>query len=202
MTLPARLRSLKVRRVAAVAVIGCLPVAACGSPGTGPTDTRIARVTTIATAAPTGFDVSGAEWFLIRGAGGKPSNVQVAAVLRPDSRGPFPVVVYLHGSGGLARWMVQWSARLAGAGFVVVAGCWNFVSTEPNLPVMPCPKNLAPGEDAIAALIEASRTLSGVNRDMVGLFGISATSCRSSAARCSARVDTSRGPVAPGGADR
>ena len=42
----------------------------------------------------------------------------------PDGPGPFPTVVYLHGSSGLGLTQLQWLPRLADAGYLVLAGCY------------------------------------------------------------------------------
>jgi dienelactone hydrolase len=130
------------------------------------------------TAAPQGVDVPGAEWLKIEGAGGRSTNVQVAAVLRPPGPGPFPVVVYFHGGPGFAVADVTGAARLTASGLVVLVGCWRFTSTEAivfqgvSYPSVPCPRLQAGPDDAARALIEVGPQLPDVKKDAIGLFGI------------------------------
>ncbi len=60
--------------------------------------------------APEGFDVAGAQWIAIDRPDG---HTQTAAIFVPDGPGPFPVVIYLHGSSGLGTAQLQWLPRLA-----------------------------------------------------------------------------------------
>src|SRR5437773_1245114 len=84
-----------------------LVLAACGGPNVASTATVSTTSPTAIrwseTAAPPGVDVPGAQWLKIEGAGGNSKNVQVAAVLRPQGSGAFPLVVWLHGSSGGVR---------------------------------------------------------------------------------------------------
>ncbi len=107
---------------------------------------------------------------------------QVAAVFRPSGQGPFPLVIELHGSGGLKDVDVEWAARLAQAGFVALAGCWQSSTVPPDsfqfyeltVRFIACPNLQASVPDAIAALIEAGRKQPGVRSDAVALYGMSA----------------------------
>ena len=133
------------------------------------------------TAAPQGVDVSGAQWLRIEGAGGKANNVQVAAVLRPAGPGPFPLVVWVHGSGpGLVADEVSAAAHLPAAGFIVLVGCWTLSPAEPvvrdgvSVPRVPCLQNFATADDAVRALVEVGQQLSRVKKGAIGMFGVSA----------------------------
>jgi dienelactone hydrolase len=146
-------------------------------------------------AAPPGVNVPGAHWIKIIGAGGVPANEQIAAVFRPSGQGPFPLVVELHGSLGLKDVDVEFAAKLAAAGFVTIAGCWQpstvppdtFTFYELTIRFIACP-NLSPGGsasgplpgdlDAIGALISAGRMQPGVRADSVGIYGMSAGASR------------------------
>lgn len=168
--------------VAATLVIALsLGLATCG--GTSPT-TATTPATTAKTlvawsesAAPPGVNIPGAQWLTIRGAGGEANNVQVAAVLRPAGPGPFPLVIHLHGGVGFHVIDVSKAARLTSAGFVVLVGCWEFTSADPEIfdgvsyPTIPCLENNAEPSAAVRALIDVGRELPGVKKSAIGLFG-------------------------------
>jgi dienelactone hydrolase len=90
-------------------------------------------------------------------------------------------VIELHGDGGLKDVDVEWAARLAQAGFVALAGCWQSSSVPPDtfqfyeltVRFIACPVLVASPVDAIAALIEAGRKQPGVRSDAVALYGMS-----------------------------
>jgi len=161
-------------------------LAACGGQnvaGQAPATTSSgdAAIRWTETAAPQGVDVPGAQWLKIEGAGGKSNNVQVAAVLRPTGPGPFPLVVWLHGSGpGLVAEEVSAATHLTSGGFVVLVGCWTPSSAEPvardgiSVPRIPCLQNFANADDATQALVQVGRQLPGVKKGAIGLFGVSA----------------------------
>jgi dienelactone hydrolase len=158
--------------------------AACGSQVAAPEPTTTTSKTAIRwtdTAAPPGVDVPGAEWLKIEGAGGKGNNVQIAAVVRPPGPGPFPLVVWFHGSGpGLVATEVSAATHLTSGGFVVVVGCWMVSPAEPvarngiSVPRIPCLQNFATADDATRALVEVGLQLPGVKKGAIGLFGVSA----------------------------
>lgn len=105
---------------------------------------------------------------------------QVAAVLRPHGPGPFPLLIVLGGT--LTDASVELAARLATAGFVALAGCWQLKTVPPytmqlyerKATVIACPRLLADERDALAALIAVGRKQPGVRTDAVGLYGASA----------------------------
>jgi dienelactone hydrolase len=104
--------------------------------------------------------------------------VQYAAVYRPKQSGPLPVVVYLHGSTGLEDLELDWAARLAERGFVVVAGCYldapasgRFVGC-PTLPLGE-PTDPSATKDAYDALMSVAVALPGVRPGPVGVVGVS-----------------------------
>jgi dienelactone hydrolase len=136
------------------------------------------------TAAPQGVDVPGAQWLKIEGAGGRSTNVQVAAVLRPQGPGPFPLVVWFHGGLGLTVDDVSTAARLTAGGFMVLVGCWRKTPAEAAIVKgvsyqrIPCLKILIGEDDASRALIEVGHQLPGVKKDAIGLFGVSAGGLR------------------------
>ena len=168
------------------ALIGAtlLVMAACaGQAGTPVTASPQHIPLTIANGVPPpGVNVAGAHWIKIRGAGGVATNEQVAAVFRPSGPGPFPLVIELHGSGGLKDVDVLWAARLAKAGFVALAGCWQQSAVPPDrfqfyeltVRFIACPTLQASDIDAIAALIEAGKRQPSVRSDAIALYGMSA----------------------------
>ena len=161
-----------------------LVVAACGGQNVASTATPFTTTPTAIrwseAAAPPGVDVPGAQWLKIEGAGGKSNNVQLAAVLRPDGTGPFPLVVWLHGSGpGFVSAEVSAATHLQAGGFMVLAGCWTVSLAEPltrgdiSVPRIPCLQNYATTDDSTQALIEVGRQLPRVKKGAIGLFGVS-----------------------------
>ena len=164
-------------------IVLSLGLAACGAENVAskPTATTAtnAAVRSNQTAPPQGVDVPSAQWLRIEGAGGRSNNVQVAAVLRPQASGAFPLVIYLHGGEGLLLGDVSAAAHLALAGFTVVAGCWSFSPAEPfvhngiSSPRIPCLENVANADDATRALVEVGQQLPGVKKGAVGLVGVS-----------------------------
>jgi hypothetical protein len=148
-------------------VLTALVFSGCGGqPATQPSPTpRQVEITVMDTTPPAGVDVPGAHWIKIRGAGGVANNEQIAAVFRPPGQGPFPLVVELHGSGGLKDVDIKWAAQLAAAGFVAVAGCWASSAVPPNtaqfyeltLTFIECPRMRASHVEAVAAVITAGR---------------------------------------------
>ena len=99
------------------------------------------RLVAMSTDAPAGTETLAVQWFKVvvpdRGA-------MLAAVARPSGRGPFPVVLVLHGTHGFARQYVQLAQDLAHAGFLAVAGCWFSGGTGYGVnavsPPIPCPE--------------------------------------------------------------
>ena len=161
-------------------VVFSVAVAACGSSNVTSTPAATSAVRWTETAAPQGIDAPGAQWLKIEGAGGMSNNVQIAAVLRPQGSGPFPLVVWLHGSSGASVRDVSAAARLASAGFVVVVGCWTFTPEEAfvtpdgvSLPRIPCLQNVASTDAAIHALVQVGQQLPAVRKGAIGLYGVS-----------------------------
>jgi dienelactone hydrolase len=104
--------------------------------------------------------------------------VQYAAVYRPKQSDPVPVVVYLHGSTGLEDLELDWAARLAARGFVVVVGCYldapasgRFVGC-PTLPLGE-PTDPIAIKSSYDALTSVAVALPGVRPGPVGVVGVS-----------------------------
>lgn len=161
-------------------------LAACGgqnvaSNTTSTTATPRAAIRWSQTSAPQGVDVPGAQWLKIEGAGGASTNVQVAAVVRPQGPGPFPLVVWLHGGQGFHVGDVSKAARLIPAGFMVLVGCWQRTPADATVyngvsyQTIPCLHLIAGLDDAVRALIDVGRQLPGVKNDAIGLFGVSSS---------------------------
>jgi dienelactone hydrolase len=139
--------------------------------------TRPARVRDLAVStvpAPQVF-VPRAQWLRIARPDGA---VQYAAVYRPKQSDPMPVVVYLHGSTGLEDLELDWAARLAERGFVVVAGCYldapasgRFVRC-PTLPLGE-PTDPSATRNSYDALMSVAVALPGVRPGPVGVVGVS-----------------------------
>lgn len=130
------------------------------------------------TAPPPGVTEPGVEWVSVTAPG---AGVMRAAVARPAGRGPFPVVVVLHGTHGLAREYVHLARDLARGGVMALAPCWfaggggsgsRFVTPIacPDAPAMP---NASSPEamTTVDTLVQAARALPGADSGCVGLFG-------------------------------
>jgi dienelactone hydrolase len=133
--------------------------------------------------APAGVQYEGANWIVIQA----PQEKTILAVyFTPQGDGPFPVVVFLHGTVGFRETHVQLAQEFAANGFVTVAGSWfgghysgmgTPVPTQPsdgiNWPNGPDIKAGGSPEAVrdVVALINAARTLPAVDSGRVGLFG-------------------------------
>jgi dienelactone hydrolase len=127
------------------------------------------------TSAPEGFDVAGAHWIAIDRPDG---HTQTAAIFVPDGPGPFPTVVYLHGSSGLGTAQLQWLPRLASAGYLVLAGC--YLGSANPVAFMPCdglppsdPKDGPAIAAAYDALVRTADALGPARKGPIGLMGVS-----------------------------
>ena len=156
-------------RLAGLALLSAM-AGACGTPAAmaTPAPATPAQITWKATAAPSGDSADGVQWIAISGAGGRAQHVQLAAVARPSGGGPFPVLVALHGSGGLDWGFVKWASTLARSGFLVVTGCWNAAGP------IGCPKTYETRPRTGAALVAAAASLPGADSSRLGVFGFSA----------------------------
>src|SRR4030095_11941924 len=71
------------------------------------------QATTLPTKAPMGTEDLDVQWFTLKGPA---QHMMLAAVARPEGRGPFPAVILLHGTHGFAREYVQLARDLARGG--------------------------------------------------------------------------------------
>ena len=126
----------------------------------------------LAARAPSG------SWVSVPAPGG---GVMRAAIARPSGRGPFPVVVVLHGTHGLAEEYVQLGRDLARGGVMAMVPCWfsgssgrgaRFVTPIACPDAPPMPEASSPEALAIVeTLVAAARALPDVDGARVGLFG-------------------------------
>ncbi len=132
-----------------------------------------------AASAPPGTDALSVQWVKVSAPG---VGVMFAAVARPAGVGPFPTVLLLHGTHGLAQQYVQLAQEFANGGLLAVAACWfsggggagsRFVTPPiacPDAPPMP----MATAPEALRivdALVKATRALPTARADRLGLFG-------------------------------
>src|SRR2546422_8076614 len=113
-------------RLAGLVSCVSLIVSVVSSTGVAAQTGPAANWTTVA--APAELNVPGAQWIKVNGRDG---HNFLAAVLRPQGAGPFPVVVVLHGASGLQPSHLALADEVARAGFLVVVGCWQFVASPP-----------------------------------------------------------------------
>jgi dienelactone hydrolase len=131
--------------------------------------------------APPGVAVAGARWLRVTREDGKHQRV---AVFRPTAKGRHPVVVYLHGSSGLAETELAWAHRLAARGFIVVAGCYlnpDAAAYQPSTHFwIPCPElpdvehnTTTATEPSYRALIDVATALPDAKPGALGVVGVS-----------------------------
>jgi TolB protein len=131
--------------------------------------------------APAGTETLAVQWVKVAAPG---VGVMLAAVARPQGKGPFPVVLLLHGTHGFAQQYVQLAQDLARGGLLAVAACWfsggsgsgsSFVTLPIGCPeAPPMATNSSPealGTRTVDALVQAARALPGARPDRVGLVG-------------------------------
>ncbi|HEU4892644.1 MAG TPA: dienelactone hydrolase family protein [Vicinamibacterales bacterium] len=128
---------------------------------------------------PAGTDNLAVQWLRISD---PDLGVLLAAVARPSSPGPHPVVVVLHGTHGFAQEYVRWAQDLARGGFLAVAACWfsggsGGGAQGVTLPI-PCPQIPPLTRDAypeavryIDVVVKAARALPDARADRLGLVG-------------------------------
>ncbi len=126
--------------------------------------------------APPGYTVPGAQWFKLESSNGRKF---LTSISRPAGAGPFPVVIVLHGAGGLSNDQLAFAPDLASAGFLVVAGCWQ--SSPPSSPDgAACAEAPAqaewvadPAANPVRELVALVKALPDARADRVGLYGLS-----------------------------
>ncbi len=155
-------------RLVASAVLLLSWTAAASASQTSPLEANLAWRPT---EPPVNGDVAGAEWLAIQFPTVSLGERTIyAAVFRPEGSGPFPVVVYLHGSSGLTGAMLRWAPKLNAAGFLVVAGCYKLVLRVQDR--IACP-NGARSEDGLAALMAVAHQLPDAKQESIGVLGLS-----------------------------
>jgi dienelactone hydrolase len=129
------------------------------------------RVSAIST--PSGIAAPGAKWIAIENDAGRKF---VAAVFRPEGRGPFPVVVALHGASGLQDRYLDVAAELARHGFLVIAGCWQAAKNPIPICAKATPEDewvADPANNSGKELIAAVRYLPRARANRIALYGMS-----------------------------
>ena len=126
--------------------------------------------------APPGYTVPGALWLKLEASSG---HRFLTSISRPAGAGPFPVVIVLHGAGGLSNDQLAFAPDLASAGFLVVAGCWQASppASPDGAPCAEAPTQAEwvadPAANPVPELIALARTLPDARADRVGLYGMS-----------------------------
>jgi len=126
-----------------------------------------------AISAPSGIAAPGAKWIAIENEVGRRF---VAAVFRPEGRGPFPVVVALHGASGLQDRYLDVAAELAHHGFLVVAGCWQAAKSRIPMCAQATPEDewvADPAKNSGKELVAAVRYLPKARANRIALYGLS-----------------------------
>jgi len=160
----------------AAALIGMTAIAADFPSATALAQQRAPAVTELA--PPAGADIDGVQWLKVATSD---EGSMLIAVARPADSGPFPAVLILHGTHGFGREYVRLAQSMARNGIVGVAACWfgpgsgagmRFITPVPcaGAPAMTAP-SAAATHTRVDALMSAIRTLPGVRRDRVALFG-------------------------------
>lgn len=124
-------------------------------------------------AAPSGTWVAGARWVIIEN---EANRRFVTAVFKPEGRGPFPVVVTLHGGSGLQNRYLEVAAELARHGFLVIAGCWQAAKYPVPVCAQATPQDewaADPEKNSGKELIAAARMLPEARADRMALYGMS-----------------------------
>lgn len=128
--------------------------------------------------APPGMETTDVQWVTITAAD---LGVMRAAIARPRRGAPFATLIILHGSHGFAREYVELAREFARNGILAIAPCWfsggsgagaRFIapiacSEAPRMAAADSPEAMR----TITALVMAARTLRGVRRTGVALFG-------------------------------
>jgi carboxymethylenebutenolidase len=126
---------------------------------------------------PAGTEDLVAEWISI------PHNEHTipAAIVRPEGRGPFPAVIVVHGSHGLAREYMRLARDLSQAGRVAIVPCWfsggagegvGFVTPIACPGAPPRPGGDSPeAREILHSIVQSIRNLDGVVAHRVALFG-------------------------------
>ena len=146
---------------------------------TVPTTTSHVRVEE--TAPPTDISAPAGQWLRITREDG---TTQLAAVYRPEDGTAHPIVVVLHGTGGLLVWQLQWAATLAEEGYVVVVGCYLNAAAGWEGQALACPglpdalaesprTKVLDAETAYYAILDAAVGLDHVQPDAIGVVGLS-----------------------------
>lgn len=151
--------------LAAVVALGACTTPRAQSEPARPTAT--ARVPPVALSWETG-QAAGlgprVNWLTITGADGDPASRQTGNIVRPPGPGPYPILIYLHGTG-LTRADLNVARQLADAGFLTMVVCWRQFAG--------CRQTVASDEGSVDAIVRVAQAQAGARVDRVGVLGIS-----------------------------
>jgi dienelactone hydrolase len=140
--------------------------------------TSLAAAEIVSIEPPAGTADLGVRWMQVRDSD---RGIMLIAVARPSGAGPLPTVIVLHGTHGFAREYVELASALAKHGVIGVAACWfsggggagaGFVTPIPcdGAPAISVAASPAT-QKTLRSLVEAVRSIPGVERNSVALFG-------------------------------
>lgn len=163
-----------VSKTVRTAVAGLAAALALGACTTSRAQPEPARPTATARVAPVALNwetgrAAGlgprVDWLTITGADGNPASRQTGHIVRPPGSGTYPILIYLHGSGGLTRGDLMVARQLADAGFLTLVVCWRQSAG--------CHQTVASDEGSVDAIVRVAQAQPGARVDRVGVLGIS-----------------------------
>ena len=159
------------RRCLLVVLVAMALRTACAD--SSPVNVRVAEIE-----APSGVEASSVQWLRFETLH---SGTMLAAVARPNGKGPFPALLIAHGSHGFAPEYVHLAQEISRSGFITITACWfrggvpdgGDVSAPIDCP-QANPMPMGPSAEARAALadlVAATRLIPDVRSDRIAILG-------------------------------